>query len=157
MPKERRKLHIILNNELLDAYNEAGREEEYFNTLIKRVKEAKNEEIPELGKRFPEGASRGLLMNNPEKAESFKLVVEAYGERGIMRPAQALWCQAFILRNYTEAREIHDKYLKEEILHISPILEIASNTDSQAMIEELISVLNTKKNNTATEALAIEI
>lgn len=68
---EMKKL-LSFDNRLCHAYIVAGRAEEYLETLVKEIENAKDEHVAILAEKFPRGGAVGILEKCPELSQKCK-------------------------------------------------------------------------------------
>ncbi|GAB0096334.1 Leucine-rich PPR motif-containing protein [Sergentomyia squamirostris] len=143
------KKTISFDNRLCHAYVCAGKAEQYLDTWIKDLAEAKTDEQKQaLEEKFPRGGAQGLLIKHPELVDKFEVLAKKFAEDKIISPMNVLWMHQFVAGN----EEAHEKIWNEHLANSNRvmfhrILQFSRENQDVKLVSHLIQKL---KGTTAT-------
>ncbi|XP_064103451.1 uncharacterized protein LOC135213420 [Macrobrachium nipponense] len=135
------------NNRLCNAYMNAGRAEEFLEELS-ALADKTDVNVVNIKAKFPAGGIMGILQHKAELLPKVSALVEKYANIGIITPANCLWMHYFKEEQFTEAKEVYDKYLakSEDNLMFASINQKARDASNVNLLPPLLEILNSRPN-----------
>lgn len=139
---ENKKL-LSFENRICNAYIMAGEAENFMDTMLHDIKNAKSaEEISKLESKFPRGGALGILEKHPEFKQKFEELAEIYFKSNIISPANVLWMHLMTTGDEEAAKSIFEKYLKNvPRLMFQRILKVAREQNNEELVQKTINQL----------------
>lgn len=137
---------LSFDNRFCHANIVAGKSDEYLDTLIKEIENAKDEHVEILAEKFPRGGAVGILEKCPELSAKYESLAEKYAKRGVIAPMNVLWAHHFINEDETAAQRVWDTHLKNTPrIMFQRVVQLARETKNESLIRRLIHHLKSTK------------
>ncbi|CAO1333276.1 unnamed protein product [Diamesa serratosioi] len=138
---------LSFDNRCCHANIAAGKSEEYLKKLESAIDNATSEEqIKEVGEKFPRGGAVGILEAMPESAEQFEQLALKYAAKGQLGPMNVLWSFHFINNNKETADRLWNEHLvSAPRLMFQRIVHLGRDNQDHALVQRLIDLLRNAK------------
>ena len=138
---------LSFDNRCCHANIAAGKSEEYLKKLESAIDNATTEEqIKDVGEKFPRGGAVGILEAMPESAEQFEQLALKYAAKGQLGPMNVLWSFHFINNNKETADRLWNEYLASAPrLMFQRIVHLGRDNQDHDLVQRLIDLLRNAK------------
>lgn len=138
---------LSFDNRCCHANIAAGKSEEYLKKLEIAIDNATTEEqIKDVGEKFPRGGAVGILEAMPESADQFEQLALKYAAKGQLGPMNVLWSFHFINNNKETADRLWNEYLASAPrLMFQRIVHLARDKQDHDLVQRLIDLLRNAK------------
>lgn len=138
---------VSIDNRICHANIVAGNVHNYVDKLEAELVAAQtDQEVTDVGEKFPRGGAVGLLEKSPEIVGRFEEMAEKYAAKGIVGPMNVLWVHYFIAENDEACQRIWDKHLvAAPRLMFQRIVQLARDKQDERLIQRLIDLLKRTK------------
>jgi leucine-rich PPR motif-containing protein len=138
---------LSFDNRFCHANIVAGKSSDYLKQLEMDIDSAKTEEeIKEVGEKFPRGGAVGILDTLPESSVQFEEVAVKYAKKGLLGPMNVLWMHHFINNNTSDSDRLWNQYLAAAPrLMFQRVVHLAREKQDGDLVQRLINLLKTAK------------